>query len=105
MLSHDLVRHLSCWSLRVATRLQVPAPERLAELPAIHEQMVRRLPLNRLHDAARSKMGRDAQRRWTWFGRTCSFKNPDVVRPTDFSNQISDPRRHASTQDRARDTS
>ena len=61
ILSHDDVLHIAAARDEVATRPQLSAPEHLAELSTIHEQMVRRLPLNRLHDAGRSKMRRHAQ--------------------------------------------
>src|SRR5713101_8224806 len=52
----DLVRHIAAGRDEVATRPQVPTPERLAQLASIHQEMVGGLALDRLHHAARSQM-------------------------------------------------
>src|SRR5881296_3118733 len=100
ILSYDVVRHIAAGRDEVATRPQVSAPERLAELSTIHEQMVRGLPLNRLHDAARSKMRRDAQQQMNMIRTHVPFQNLDIIRPTDLSDQVSDVRRYVPAQDR-----
>ena len=100
ILSHDVVRHIAAGRNEVATRLQVSAPERLAELSAIHQQMVRRLPFYRLHDAARSKMRRYAQQQMYMVWTHVPLQNLDIVRPTNLPDQVSDVRRHVPAQDR-----
>lgn len=100
ILSNDVVGHIAAGRDEVATRPQVSAPERLTELSTIHQQMVRRLPLNRLHDAARSKMRRHAQQQMYMVRTHVPLQNVDIVRPTDLPNHVSDLRRHFPAQDR-----
>src|SRR5713101_4887195 len=57
----DLVRHIAAGRDEVATRPQVPTPERLAQLSSIQQEMVGGLALDRLHHAARSQMRRDLE--------------------------------------------
>ena len=61
ILGHDFVSHIPTGRDEVATGPQVPTPERLAQPSAIHEEMMGRLPLDRLHHAARSQIWGHAQ--------------------------------------------
>src|SRR6266849_1950381 len=66
-----LVRHVPAAAREVATPPQVPTPERRPQPSIILEEMMRGLPLNRLHHTARREVGGALSNRWTWSGRTC----------------------------------
>ena len=74
---------------KVATGPQVSPPERRAQLPVIHQEVVRRFPLNRLHDATRSELGRHAQQQVHMIGAHVPLQDLDLERPTHLANQVS----------------
>src|SRR3989442_8998493 len=59
MFRDRLIRHIAAGRDEVATRPQVPTPELRPQLSMTGEEMMRGLPLNRLHDTARREVWRD----------------------------------------------
>ena len=56
----------------------------------ILEEMMGRLPLNRLHDAARREVRRGAEQQMDMIGAHVPLQHLNVLRSTDLPNQISD---------------
>src|SRR5713226_10517932 len=85
ILGNRLVGDVPAAAHEVATPPQVPAPERRPQPSIILEEMMRGLPLNRLHDTARREMGWGTQQQMDMVGTHVPFENFDVLTPTDFS--------------------
>ena len=89
ILGNRLVRDVPAAAHEVATPPQVPTPERRPQPSIILEEMMRGLPLNRLHHTARREMGRGTQQQMDMVGAHVPFENFDVLTSTDFPDQIS----------------
>ena len=96
----DLVRHIAAGRDEVATRPQVPTPERLAQLSAIHQEVVGGLALDRLHHAARSQMRWNLELQMYMVRPDVALKDFDVVRAADFADQVPDLDRDVASTDR-----
>src|SRR5436190_2660151 len=100
ILGDHLIRHIAAGRYEVATRPQVPAPERLAQLSPIHEQVVGGLPLNRLHHAARGELRRYFELQVHMVRPDVTLENLDVVRAADLADQIPHLDRDVASKDR-----
>ena len=98
--SDDLVRHIAAGRDEVATRPQVPSLERLAQLSAVHQEMVGGLALDRLHHAARSQLRRDFEQQMHMVRSDVTFQDFDIVRAADFADQIAHFDRDVASKDR-----
>jgi len=83
-----LVRHVPAAAHEVATRPQVPTPELRPQSAAVLEEMMGRLPLDRLHDPTRRDMRWHAQQQMDVFGPHVPLENFDVLRSADLPNQL-----------------
>ena len=83
-----LVRHVPAAGHEIATRPQVPTPELRPQPSVILEEMVGRFPLYRLHHPARREVGRGAQQQMDMVRPHMALQNLDIVRSTDFPDQI-----------------
>src|SRR5438876_770957 len=92
ILGDHLVRHIAAGRYEVATRPQVPAPERLAQLPSIHQEVVGGLALDRLHHPARSQLRGHIEQKMYVVGSDVAPQNLNIMRSTDLPNQIADVR-------------
>src|SRR4030095_107752 len=88
ILSHRLVGHIAAGRYKVATPPQVPTPERRPQPSIILEEMMRGLPLNRLHYTTRREMGWGTQQQMHMVGTHVPLENLDVLTATDFPIQI-----------------
>ena len=70
----------------IATRPQVPTPELLPQPPPPLEEVVRDLPLDRLHGPTLRQVRRDTQQQMHMFRSDMALQNLNVLRPTDFPN-------------------
>ena len=100
IVGNRFVRHVPAAADEVATAPQVPPPERRPQPSIILEEMMRRLPLNRLHHAARREVGRGTQQQMDMVGPHMPLENLDVFTPTDFPNQIPQALADLPRQDR-----
>src|SRR5262245_51194953 len=100
ILGDDFVRHIAAGRYEVAARPQVPAPERLAQLSAIHQEVVRGLALYRLHHAARSQVGRYVQQQVHVIRTDMAAHDLNLMRAADLANQIPHFDRDVATEDR-----
>src|SRR6266487_1457636 len=96
----DLVRHIAAGRDEVATRPQVPAPERVAQLSAIHQEVMGSLALYRLHHAARSQMRRHVQQQMHMVRPDVASQYLNVVRAADFADQVPHLDRDVAPEDR-----
>ena len=88
ILGNRFIRDVPAAAHEVAAAPQVPTPERRPQPPIILEEMMRGLPLDRLHDTARREVGRGAQQQMDMVRPNVPFENLDVLAATDFSDQI-----------------
>ena len=100
ILGNDLVGYLAAGRDEVATRPQVPSPERLAQLSAVHQEMVGGLALDRLHHAARSQMRGHLELQVYMVRSDMALEDFDIVRAADFADQIADLDRDVASKDR-----
>ncbi len=77
-------------STKASHRRVVQAHVSVIQPPMILEEMMGRLPRNRLHYAARREVRRDAQQQMDMIGANVPLQNLHVQRPTDLPNQIAD---------------
>src|SRR5207245_6650067 len=83
-----LVRHIAAGRDEVATRPQVPTPELRPQLSMTSEEMMRGLPLNRLHDTARREVGRDTHQQVHGVGSDVARRNSNSSTPTVLADQV-----------------
>ena len=83
-----LIRHIAAGRDEVATRPQVPTPELRPQLSMTGEEMMRGLPLNRLHDTARREVWRDTQQQVHVVRPDVALQNLDVLASTDLADQV-----------------
>src|SRR6266849_2760166 len=83
-----LVRHIAAGRNEVATRPQVPTPELRPQLSMTGKQMMRGLPLDRLHDTARREVWRDTQQQMHVVRPDVALQNLYVLASTDLPDQI-----------------
>ena len=76
----DFVRDVPAGAHEVATCPQVPTPELRPQPSMILEEMMGRLPLDRLHDTARREVRRDTQQQMDVVGPDVPLQNLDVLR-------------------------
>jgi len=88
ILGNRFVGHIAAARDEVAASPQVPTPERRPQPSIILEEMVRGLPLNRLHYTARREVGRGTQQQVDMVGTDMPLQDLDVLTPTDFPDQI-----------------
>src|SRR5712691_11885103 len=88
ILGNRLVRDVPAAAHEVATAPQVPTPERRPQPSIILEEMMRGLPLNRLHHTTRREVGWGTQQQMDMVGAHMPLENFDVLTATDFPNQI-----------------
>jgi hypothetical protein len=84
-----LVGHIAATRDEVAASPQVPTPERRPQPSIILEEMMGRLPLNRLHHTTRREVGWGAQQQMDMIGTHVPLEDFDVLTATDFSDQVS----------------
>src|SRR5262249_38236330 len=89
-LRNDLVRHVPAATHEVPTGPQVPTPELRPQLSAILQQVMRGLPLNRLHHAARRQVRRGAQQQMDMGGLPVALPNLYVLASTNLPDQVAD---------------
>lgn len=99
ILGHCLVGHIAAARDEVATRPQVPAPERLAQLPPVHQEVMGGLALDRLHHAARSQMGGHIEQQVHMVRPDVPAQDFDIVRAADLPDQIAHLDRDVAFQD------
>jgi hypothetical protein len=85
-----LIRHRAAGRDEIATRPQVPTPERLAQLPAVHQEMVGGLALHRLHHAARSQVRGHIEQQVHMVRLDMASQDLDIVRAADLTDQVAD---------------
>ncbi len=100
ILRNRLVRHVPAAGHEIATRPQVPTPELRPQPSVILEEMVGRFPLDRLHHPARREVGRGAQQQMNVVGPHMALQDLDIVRSTDFPDQISELSPNVAAQHR-----
>ena len=100
IVGNRLVRHIAATRHKVAAPPQVPTPERRPQPSIILEEVVGRLPLNRLHDTARREVGWGTQQQVDVVRPHVPFENFDVLAATDFPNQIAEAVPDLSRQNR-----
>src|SRR6266545_441552 len=88
ILGNRLVGDVPAAAHEVAAPPQVPTPERRPQPSIILEEMMRGLPLNRLHHPARRDLGRGTQQQMNMVRPHMPLHNFDVLAPTDFPDQI-----------------
>src|SRR3989442_12728232 len=80
ILGNRLVGDVPAAAHEVATPPQVPTPERRPQPSIILEEMMRGLPLNRLHHTARREMGRGTQQQMDMVGAHVPFERSEERR-------------------------
>src|SRR3989442_11199162 len=95
-----LVGHVAAAAYEVPSAPQVPTPERRPQPAIILEQMMRRLPFDRLHHTARREVGWGAQQQMDMVGSHVALQNFDVFTATDFPDQIPHGAAHLPDQHR-----
>src|SRR2546429_9083504 len=70
ILGDHLVRHIAAGRHEVATRPQVPTPERVAQLSAIHQEVMGGLPFTACITRLGASCGGTSSNRCTWSGQT-----------------------------------
>src|SRR6266545_4021557 len=95
-----LIRHIAAGRDEVATRPQVPTPELRPQLPVTGEEMMRRLPLNRLHDTARREVWRHTQQQVHMVRPDVALQDLNVLAPTDLPNQVAQLHANITAQHR-----
>ena len=103
ILSDDVVGQIAAGRDEVATRPQVPTPERLAQLSTIHQEVMGGLPLDRLHHAARSQVRRHVEQQMHMIRPDVTVEDVDFIRAADFADQL--PRSRCRLEGPACDTS
>ena len=88
IVGNRFVRHVPAAAHEVATAPQVPTPKRRPQPSVVLEEMMRGLPLNRLHHTTRREMGRGTQQQMDMVGPHVPLENLDVLTATDFPDQI-----------------
>src|SRR5438477_12271872 len=87
ILGNRLVGDVPAAAHEVAAPPQVPTPERRPQPSIILEEMMRGLPLNRLHDTARRERGWGTQQQVDMVGTHVTLEHFDVFTATDFQDQ------------------
>ena len=86
--SDHVIGDVAAAAHEVATTPQVATPERRPQPSIVAQEMMRTLPLDRLHDTARREVGWDADQQMDMVGPYVPFENLDVLAAADLPDQI-----------------
>jgi len=93
-----LIRHIAGTSHEVPACPYVTSPKRLAQRLEFHQQLAGCLPLDRLHQLAHRNMRRHRHKYMNMITRNITFYDFHIMRPANFSGQLSYPVSDVSSQ-------